>query len=88
MPEKYQSLWLTTIEKAIAPFVTLAVSDQVAGTWTPGSFVGDLSNEGVGLADYHDWADRVSPELAAEVDQLLEDIKSGAVKADYTPVGY
>jgi basic membrane protein A len=88
MDPKYQPLWLVTIEKAIAPFVTLAVSDQAAGTWTPGSFVGDLSNEGVGLSPFHDWEDRVSDELAAEVEQLLEDIKNGVIKADYTPVGY
>jgi basic membrane protein A len=88
MDPKYQPLWLVTVEKAIAPFVTLAVSDQAAGTWAPGSFVGTLANDGVGLSDYHDWDDRVSAELAAEVDQLLEDIKNGVIKADYTPVGY
>ena len=88
MPEQYQSLWLVTIEKAIAPFVTLAVSDQAAETWAPGSFVGDLSNDGVGLSPFHDWDDRVSDELQAEVEQLLADIESGVIKADYTPVGY
>ena len=88
MPEQYQDLWLTTVEKAIAPFVTLAVQDQLEGSWAAGSFKGDLSNGGVGLSDYHSWSDRVSAELAAEVDQLLEDIKSGAIKADFTAVGY
>ena len=88
MDTQYQPLWLTTVEKAIAPFITLAVQEHSEGTWAPGAFVGDLSNDGVGLSDYHDWDDRVSDELRAEVDQLLEDIKSGAVKADFTPVGY
>jgi len=88
MDPQYQPLWLTTVEKAIAPFITLAVQQQVEGTWTPGSFVGDLNNDGVGLAPYHDWDSRVSDELRAEVDQLLEDIKNGVIKADYTPVGY
>ena len=88
MDTQYQSLWLTTVEKAIAPFITLAVQQHVEGTWTNGAFVGDLSNEGVGLSDYHDWDSRVSPELRAEVEQLLADIESGVVKADYTPVGY
>lgn len=88
MDAKYQGLWLTTVEKALGPFVTLAVKDQAEGTWTPGAFVGNLSNEGVSLAPYHDWDSRVSDELRAEVDQLLQDIKDGVVKADYTPVGY
>lgn len=87
-PEQYQSLWLTTVEKAIAPFVSLAVQDQQEGTWTPGSFVGNLANDGVGLAPYHDWDSRVSDELRAEVEQLLADIKDGTIKAAFTPVGY
>jgi basic membrane protein A len=87
-PEQYQSLWLTTVEKAIAPFVSLAVQDQQEGTWTPGSFVGNLANDGVGLAPYHDWDSKISDELKAEVEQLLADIKDGTIKADFTPVGY
>jgi len=88
MDAQYQPVWLTTVEKAIAPFVTLAIQEQSEGTWAPGAFVGDLNNDGVGLSDYHDWDPRVSPELKAEVEQVLEDIKSGVIKADYTPVGY
>ena len=88
MPEQYQSTWLTTVEKAIGPLVTLSVQQHAEGSWTAGAFVGDLSNDGVGLSEFHDWADRVPAELAAEVEQLLQDIKDGVIKADYTPVGY
>ena len=88
MPEQYQSLWLTTVEKAIAPFVALAVSDQAAGTWDAGSFVGNLANDGVGLSPLHDWESKVSDELKAEVEQLLLDIKDGTIQAAFTPVGY
>ncbi len=88
MDTQYQPLWLTTVEKAIAPFITLSVQEHTEGTWTSGAFVGDLSNDGVGLSDYHDWDSRVSPELKAEVEQLLQDIKDGVIKADFTPVGY
>jgi basic membrane protein A len=88
MPAQYQDLWLVTIEKAIAPFVTQAVTDQSAGTWTPGSFLGDLANDGVGLSEYHTWSDQVSPELAAEVAQLLADIEAGTVGGPWYTVGY
>jgi basic membrane protein A len=88
MDTQYQPLWLTTVEKAIAPFITLSVQEDVEGTWVSGAYVGNLSNGGVGLSDYHDWDSRVSPELKAEVEQLLQDIKDGVIKADYTPVGY
>jgi basic membrane protein A len=88
MPEQYQPLWLTTVEKAIGPLVTLSVQQQAEGTWTAGAFVGNLDNDGVGLSEFHDWEDRVSDELKGEVEQVLQDIKDGAIKADYIPVGY
>jgi len=88
MDEQYQSLWLTTVEKAIGPLVTLSVQQQAEGSWTPGAFVGNLENDGVGLSDYHDWDAVVSGELKVEVEQLLQDIKDGAIKADYVSVGY
>jgi basic membrane protein A len=87
-PEQYQSLWLTSVLKAIAPFVTLSVQDQQEGTWAPGSFLGNLANDGVGLAEFHDWDSRVSAELKEEVLQLLQDIKDGLIEAAFTKVGY
>ena len=88
MPDQYASLWLTTVEKAIAPLVTLSVQQQAEETWAAGAFVGNLNNDGVGLSEFHDWDARVSGELKAEVLQVLQDIKDGAIKADFTPVGY
>ena len=71
MDERYQSLWLTTVEKALAGLTTQSIQDHYEGTWTSGAYLGTLNNDGVSLSGYHDWADRVSDELAAEVDQLL-----------------
>ncbi len=88
MPEQYKPVWLTTVTKAIAPFVALAVQEQVEGTWGPGSFIGNLANDGVGLAPYHEWEDKIDDDLKAEVEQLLADIKSGKIDASFTPVGY
>jgi basic membrane protein A len=88
MDAQYQSLWLTTVEKAIAPFVTLSIQEHAQGTWAAGASIGSLSNDGVGLSEYHDWDSRVSDELRAEVDQLLADIAAGVVEAAFTPVGY
>ena len=88
MPPQYASLWLTTVEKAIAPFITLSVQGQAEGSWTAGSFVGNLANDGVGLSEFHDWDARVSSELKEEVLQLIQDIKDGTIEAAFTPVGY
>ncbi len=60
-----------------------AISDLVdSGEVTDEPLVGTLENEGVGLADYHDLADRVSPELQAEIDALREQIVSGEVTVE------
>jgi basic membrane protein A and related proteins len=87
MDAQYQPLWLTTVLKAIAPLTTTSIKDHAEGTWTPGPYIGNLENDGVGLAPYHDWADRVPPELDAEVQQLLQDIKDGTVTWDQYVVG-
>lgn len=86
-PEEYQDLWLTTIEKSLALQVTRSIQDHSTGSWTPGGEVGTLANEGVGLAEYHSWADRVPDELDAEVQQILEDIANGDIEAANFPVG-
>jgi basic membrane protein A len=87
MPEALQDLWLTTVEKGIAVLVTRSLGAHAAGTWTGGSSVGNLENEGVGLSEFHAWADRVSAELAGEVLQLLDDVKTGVITWDKFVVG-
>jgi basic membrane protein A len=88
MPEEYQSLWLTTVEKALSEYVVASIKDHAEGTWEPGLRIGTLENGGVGLAPFHDWDGRVSAELRAEVDQILADVASGAIDWDKFLVGY
>ena len=86
-PAQYQDLWLTSVLKNLQKSVFESIRDHANGTWNNNKFVGNLANDGVGLADYHSWSDRVSAELGAEVDTLIEEIKSGARNAAFTPVG-
>lgn len=87
MPEALQELWLVTVLKGIELQVTRSIADDAAGTWIAGGVVGDVSNGAIGLSGYHSWESRVPAELDAEVQQLLEDIKSGAVDAAVFNVG-
>lgn len=88
MPAQYQDLWLTTVTKAIAPFIALAIAEDSDDTWTAGSFVGTLANDGVGLAPFHSWDSRVSAELKAEAEALIQAIKDGDIDASNIAVGY
>lgn len=78
-PAEYQDLWLVSILKGIAIQVQRSIEDHAAGAWSNGVTVGVLSNDGVGLSEYHSWSDRVPAELDAEVQQILADIASGAL---------
>lgn len=88
MPSEFEDLWLTTILKGIAIQVQRSIEGHASGNPSGGtSLVGNLENDAVGLAPYHAWEDRVPDELDAEVQQILEDIKSGTITWDKFQVG-
>ncbi|HEX6302076.1 MAG TPA: BMP family ABC transporter substrate-binding protein [Acidimicrobiia bacterium] len=88
MPAEFQDLWLVTITKGLASAVTGSIEAHASGAPLGGSsYVGNLENDGVGLSDYHSWADRVPEELDAEVQQVLADIESGTITWDKFVVG-
>jgi basic membrane protein A len=79
---QYCSAFLTTVVKNISDAVKQAVVKGAGGeplAATPG-FLGDLANNGVSLAPYHDFDSKVPAALKAEVDKLKQDIISGTVK--------
>ena len=83
LPDEYHSLLLTTVEKNTQDFVVQAIGDLVeSDEVTDEPLVGTLENEGVGLADYHDLADRVTPELQAQLDDLRERIVAGEITVE------
>jgi basic membrane protein A len=88
MPAEFQDLWLVTILKGLALGVSTSIEAHASGAPLGGSsYVGNLANDGVGLSDYHSWADRVPEELDAEVQQILADIESGAITWEKFVVG-
>jgi basic membrane protein A len=82
-PAEYQDLWLVSALKGIALQTQRSIEAHAEGNPTGGSTtLGNLENGAIGLSSFHSWEDRVSDELAAEVEQLLADIESGAVTWD------
>ncbi|MBT8164678.1 MAG: BMP family ABC transporter substrate-binding protein [Acidimicrobiia bacterium] len=73
------SVYLTSVLKRIDNAVYAAADETINGTFSDELYVGQLSNEGVGLAPYHDLAGMVPSDLQAEVEALRADIISGAV---------
>lgn len=73
-------LLLTSIRKGIDVATYDAVLAAGQGDFDVTRYVGTLENEGVGIADYHDWASKVPAELDSAVQELKAAIISGDVK--------
>ncbi|MBN8425731.1 BMP family ABC transporter substrate-binding protein [Microbacterium esteraromaticum] len=71
---------LTSVLKAMDLSTYQAVLSSGNGEFDPEAYVGTLENEGVGIADLHNFADKVDQELQDEVDQLRQDIIDGKVE--------
>ena len=77
---QYCSVFLTTVQKNIADAVGGAAQAASAGTLSQAhGTIGTLANNGVQIADYHDFASKVPQALQDEVNQLKQDIISGKV---------
>ncbi len=76
---QYGSVFLSTAEKNIAAAVTKAVEDAAGGTFATSDYIGTLSNDGVGLAPYHDFDSKIDSSLKTELDQVKADIISGKI---------
>lgn len=73
---------LKDIGSAVYNSIRLAMEGQLLGK----NYVGTLANGGVGLAPYHENADRVSAELQAELDAIAAAIREGSLDIDaYLP---
>ncbi len=77
----YKGLILTSILKNLKPSVSDVVkSSSKGGTFDNSVYVGNLKNDGVGVAPFHDYASKVSSTLAAEVAKIKAGIIDGSIK--------
>ncbi len=77
---EYQDIMLTSIMKRIDNGVKGAIKAALDGTFKGGVLVNTLSNEGVGLAPFHKFEDKVPADLKTEIDAVKAKIISGEIK--------
>ena len=82
LPAEFQPVVLTSVLKNMQDAVVAIVGDDIDGRFDNSPFVGTLANGGVDIAPYHDLADRVSPTLQAELDDLRAAIVDGTLTID------
>lgn len=75
-------LLLTSVRKAIDVGVHEAVLAAGMGDFDNTPFIGTLENEGVGLAPFHDFESKVSPDLQAELDAIAAGIIDGSIPVE------
>ncbi len=80
----YKEAYLTSVLKNMDVAVFTAIKAVVDKTFKGGVYVGKLSDNGVGLAPFHDYDSKVPAELKAEIEQLKKDIIAGTVKTGWS----
>ncbi len=79
---QYCSLFITSVTKGIVASVSTAVEEAAKGTFKGGSYTGDLANNGVSLAPYHDFATVIPAKVQAEIKVLKAGIIAGRISVD------
>lgn len=82
LAESARPFILTTVEKHMQPAILEAIENVANDRFQGGTWVGTLENEGVGLAPFHDWDEKVPAELKAEIDDLRGKIAAGEITVE------
>ncbi len=78
--DQYKSALLSSAEKLLTPGVFNLVKSAQEGNFKGGNNTGD-----VGLAPYHDWADRVPADVKAKIEATEKGLKDGSIKTCVSP---
>jgi basic membrane protein A and related proteins len=77
---QYCKYFVTSVTKNLTDSVTQYVEKAAGGSFPKGNYVGTLSNNGTGLAPFHDFDSKVPSSLKSELDKVKADIGSGKIK--------
>jgi basic membrane protein A len=77
---QYCKYFLSSVTKGIQAAVKTAVLNAAHGTFKGGNFIGDLSNDGVVLSPFHDFASKIPASLQKELATVKQGIISGKIK--------
>ncbi len=80
-PPALQKCVVTSAEKKLRASVLAAITRVIDGTAKGTTIVNDASSDpvGIGLSDYHDHADLITPEIQGKIDAALAGLKDGSL---------
>jgi basic membrane protein A len=79
---EYCSVLLSSAEKGLDTAVEDAIKSALDGKFDNSLFIGDLENDGVGFAPYHDFDSKIPSSLKDQIDQVKSDLTSGKITID------
>jgi basic membrane protein A len=77
---QYCKYFITSVTKNLTGSVQEYITKAASGTFPTGSYVGTLSNNGTGLAPFHQFDSKVPAALKAQLAKVKADISSGKIK--------
>ncbi|MDP4333150.1 BMP family ABC transporter substrate-binding protein [Curtobacterium sp. A7_M15] len=79
---RYKDIAFTSVEKGMRPAVKDVVEQAADKKYSNEPYVGTLKNDGVGIAPFHDYADKVDSGLEKELDTIKSGIIDGSIKVE------
>lgn len=76
---QYCQYFISSVTKNLTGAVQTYLTAAAGGTFPKGNYVGDLKNDGTGLAPYNQFESKVPAELTTEINQVKADIISGKI---------
>jgi basic membrane protein A len=75
----HQGCLVTSAEKKIVHAIQSAIERIDAGTAEGGNVTGDASNDGIGLAPYHNFEDLITDDIQAAIDEAFDGLADGSI---------
>jgi basic membrane protein A len=79
---QYGSLLLTSVVKGIDVAVKSAATAALDGTFKGGNWTGTLANNGVSIAPYHDFENKIPASVKREIETIKKGIIAGTISVD------
>jgi basic membrane protein A len=77
---QYCQYFISSVTKGIQSAVKAAVLSSASGSFKGGNYIGNLSNGGVLLSPFHDFASKVPASLQSELQQISTGIENGSIQ--------
>jgi len=71
---------ITSAQKHLRQAVKASIASMVKNTWQTGLVTFDITNDGIGLAPYHDWDSKIPADVKAKITDIQNRLKDGSLK--------